>query len=508
MMSRATEAIEEEISRVGVMCELEPLISSTTSKQDDDDEIPDIYNTRLAEVTSMLVHNSTAHLSVIDGSDDPEHYMIAHLDALWAIANTLFVNQSLEVLQIAYARQVFGPHEKLAFYIANAICSHPNLQTLDLSFNGMSTDTAYYLGRMMIRNKSIKHLNLCGNWFGDKAAALLIEACALHGGLESLNLSRCGLGRESARQLAKLLDQSSTLTDLVVDGNDFGGNVGSAIFLRSLSFSNLKSISLSDCKVDDSMAILLSEAILSNSIKSFYLSHNALSDSSGVPIIASLRLAKVERLFIEGNQLGPRSANILAQYLEDPSCTLTVISLNNNCIGTEGAVSIALSLKNNRSVKELYLSANHIGPQFGKAICQTFKSSVGETTESSLSVLHISRNELMDEGILDLLEGFAGFSQLTALDIDSNMFSQETNSKITDFYVSESSHLEWLKFEKEDGEEETRHVELLDQSSAVVEAEKLSLDIRNTTLESGNSTLINSKSPEIIGEATVIGEIA
>eukprot|EP00475_Leptophrys_vorax_P000128 TRINITY_DN1006_c0_g1_i1.p1 TRINITY_DN1006_c0_g1~~TRINITY_DN1006_c0_g1_i1.p1 ORF type:complete len:450 (-),score=148.05 TRINITY_DN1006_c0_g1_i1:137-1438(-) len=333
-------------------------------KDEQDDDIPYIYNEELHNLATQLVENQTDQLTLMFGSSDPSQYMITHLDAMWYVAHTLFVNSSVKTIRICYGGEVFSKHEKLAFFIANAISKHPSVETLDLSFNGFTPDTAYYLGRALLRNNTIKHLNVSGNNFTDKTASAFINALTLHRSLETLNLSDCNLGRSSAIALAKLFRGIPALREVILDGNKFDGPAGLSFLMQGLQNVSLDYFSLSNCGLDDSVGLLLAEGLRSSHIKAFCVSSNRLSDVTGVGLVRSLARSSVQIFVLDNNKFGKATALELESLLSRDSTRLTRLSFMENNLSVQEMTYFANAFARNGYLKELYIGADGFVPHF------------------------------------------------------------------------------------------------------------------------------------------------
>jgi len=274
------------------------------------------------------------------------------------------VNTSLKSMHIKYGGDVFEKHEKLGFFIANAICQHPTLETLDLSFNHFTPDTAYYLGRALLRNKTIKYLNLSGNNFSDKTAAAFINALTLHHSLESLNLSNCNLGRSSAISLCKLFKKANSLKEVILDGNSFQGPVGLVILLQGLQNATLDYFSIGNCGIDDSIALQLSEGVRAGNVKGICISSNNLTDAAGVPIVRSLSRSKIATIVLDNNKFGRLTGLELESLLLKESTHLRRLSFMDNNLDEEDLMYFAASFSQNPYLRELYIGIDGFIPEF------------------------------------------------------------------------------------------------------------------------------------------------
>ena len=85
---------------------------------------------------------------------------------------------------------------------------------------------------------------------------------------------------------------------------------------------------------------------------------------------------------LDGNRIGDGGCDAIATLLEDPSCNLQELRLSRNNIGTDGATTIANSLRHNNKLESLRLDENQIDTPsardvFSKLLCNT--SSIKDT---------------------------------------------------------------------------------------------------------------------------------
>ena len=111
--------------------------------------------------------------------------------------------------------------------------------------------------------------------------------------------------------------------------------------------------------------------------------------------------SSLQELHLWGNRISHLGCVILAPLLQDPSCNLHTLDMNNNQIFNEGAIAIANSLNNNNKLEKLNLSHNQIGNQsiveysFSGVLCNT----------SNINSIHSSNHTLNQLTLLNTFEG-------------------------------------------------------------------------------------------------------
>ena len=119
------------------------------------------------------------------------------------------------------------------------------------------------------------------------------------------------------------------------------------------------------------MAVLTSLNLMSNNIGAEGAKALADALASGRSVLNSLSLAE--------NDIGPTGATAIAEALKLGMAVLKKLVLSSNSIKDEGAIAISESLKTNKTLEELNLFNNGIGPAGGKAI--------GEALQLGIAVL-------------------------------------------------------------------------------------------------------------------------
>ena len=156
-------------------------------------------------------------------------------------------------------------------------------------------------------------------------------------------------------------------------------------------------------------------------------------------------LVKEEYIDLGGNDLNDSDMEVLAKVLNDGSCrvkrlllnnnnnitlvdgrlagalehnkTLQVLNLYNNCIANEGAKRLAKALKSNKTLKQLHLGANHI--RNGGA--EKLASTLGK--HKSLRIVWLNENKIGDIGLKKLVNAFAQNATLEKLHLEANDIS-------------------------------------------------------------------------------------
>jgi len=128
---------------------------------------------------------------------------------------------------------------------------------------------------------------------------------------------------------------------------------------------------------------------------------------------AGLGIAKDEALAMQWYLKAAQDNQILAEALKT-NTTLTLIVLSCNEIGDEGTHALAEALKTNTTLTSIYLNGNEIGADGTHALAKALK------TNSTLTSIDLSENQIGSEGTQALAEALKTNSTLTLLNLSYN----------------------------------------------------------------------------------------
>jgi Ran GTPase-activating protein (RanGAP) involved in mRNA processing and transport len=147
-------------------------------------------------------------------------------------------------------------------------------------------------------------------------------------------------------------------------------------------------------------AVAIAEALKVNITLTFLdLSYNDIEDIGAAAIIKAVSFnattlrTKITALILDGNRIGDRGANAIAEELKE-NTNLTELRLASNLIGNKGAIAIADAICVNKTLITLSLSKNMIGPKGGIAIGKSLNMN------SSLRHLDMEDNSIGNKGAL------------------------------------------------------------------------------------------------------------
>lgn len=150
-------------------------------------------------------------------------------------------------------------------------------------------------------------------------------------------------------------------------------------------------LDLTDRKINDSIAVVLAQALTHNtSITSLKLHNNQIEDIGASKLAEALLHNKsLLRLFLHRNQIGPVGATHLARSLHCND-TLRTLHLYDNKIGDEGAIELGKALSVNNSLSWLQIGRNQITNIAFEALKE------GVMSNQSLTVFNIEGNAMSE----------------------------------------------------------------------------------------------------------------
>ncbi|XP_040270347.1 NACHT, LRR and PYD domains-containing protein 12-like isoform X3 [Bufo bufo] len=273
-----------------------------------------------------------------------------------------------------------------------------NLQTLSLADNELPDTSCIQLASVIRNNPSLKTLDLSGNrlsgpHFSDLMEALSSPACRI----EELHLGYNDLPDTSCIQLASGIRNNQSLKILVLSGNSLSGpHFSDLMEALSSPACRIEELRLGYNDLPDTSCIQLASGIRNNrSLKILDLSYNRLSGphfsdlmealsspacrieelhlrDNDLPDTSCIQLASVIRnnlslkiLVLSKNRLSGPHFSDLMEALSSPACRIETLRLANNNLPDTSCIQLASVIRNNQSLKILYLSGNRLsGPHF------------------------------------------------------------------------------------------------------------------------------------------------
>lgn len=337
------------------------------------------------------------------------------------------------------------------------------LETLDMSFKGITKIGMEVLGACFGASECVSSLNLSRNEEVSDDGVEIFCKTALRNApsepfapLEYLDLSRCNIGPCGVRSLSECFVDGEkkvrgALIDLMLVSNPLGKesciSLSKLISSPSHGKSSLVSLSLARCSIgDNGIEILVDSTKMRQcqGLKKLDLSHNnigtfgaqKLSEALGFPKQESMvSLVDLRELCLNGNPLGSDGVCALTSSLVQRegidavpgsvgNSTLSVLDLSETACGSEGAIA---ALQCGR-LSTLYLFNNKLGSLGFESIVPSLQGG-----HPSLQSLDLGGNNAKEPAVVRLLQAFllkgnelnAVKSMLRTLIVGGNEFGEE-----------------------------------------------------------------------------------
>lgn len=154
-------------------------------------------------------------------------------------------------------------------------------------------------------------------------------------------------------------------------------------------------------KVEDIEKVLSDLRDLREQITGIELSSNSLGFEAAKALaeeiknIPNLEVVIYRDIFVSRlKQDLPKSLLELIKAIEDKN--IRVLDLSDNAFGPIGVAAFDFFLRKTKTLKELYIENNGLGPEGAEQVAQ----SLFENEEISLQLLHINRNRLENKGAI------------------------------------------------------------------------------------------------------------
>ncbi|XP_069825542.1 NACHT, LRR and PYD domains-containing protein 12-like isoform X2 [Dendropsophus ebraccatus] len=269
-----------------------------------------------------------------------------------------------------------------------------NLQELRLDYNNLPDTSCPQLASVIRNNPSMKRLvlhdnSLSGPHFSDLVEALSSPACRI----EELRLGNNDLPDTSCPQLASVIRNNQYLKRLDLSSNRLSGP-----HFRDLA----EALSSPACRIEY-----------------LGLGDNNLPDTSCPQLASVIRNNQyLKRLVLSGNSLSGPHFRDLAEALSSPACRIEELRLDNNNLPDTSCPQLASVIRNNPSLKRLYLHGNRLsGPHF-RDLAEALSSPA-----CRIEYLGLRRNNLPDTSCPQLASVIRNNPSLKRLDLHDNRLS-------------------------------------------------------------------------------------
>ena len=286
---------------------------------------------------------------------------------------------------------------------------------------------------------TLRSVDLSDNALGEKG----VRACGaiLHGNpaLEALWFNNNGISAECADVIREIVTAvSPTRLKLFHFHNNMSGPGGAASLaevvrasplLEDLRFSGTRCLSegsLAFAKGVDAVAAAQRQASGAGLFVNMDLADNCFGEA-GSPFLAKALAVQpnLRRLNLRDAGLGDEGSELVCKALLGTAPALLELELSGNDMTADAMDTVSECAASKSQLELLGLEENEIGSDGAKKLAARLPSfGPGDTTPPPLTSLSLSTNEISSAGALAVAEALQGFSKLTALGFNGNMFSE------------------------------------------------------------------------------------
>ena len=271
------------------------------------------------------------------------------------------------------------------------------LTVLDLEYSNIKKEAAIILAEAMNCNNVLEQLWLRGNILGVDGAAVILTSLQNISTLKILDLSYNNISSASAYGIAAVINSNHSLEQLWLDGNMLM-TTGVVIIASVLKkHSTLRMLSLANNRITEDAVEEIYAIIKSNIVIGGLLVSNNQIQSLGSYKIAAEGMKFLYVLELTNNCINVTAADNLSITLSHCAC-LKELYLGDNKLETTGAIKICQAIKNTSTLRVLSLNNNNIDTQAASEIC------IFITMSTNLEILLLGSNDLQTTGVLQIAD--------------------------------------------------------------------------------------------------------
>ncbi|KAL0221064.1 hypothetical protein RCL1_000918 [Eukaryota sp. TZLM3-RCL] len=276
--------------------------------------------------------------------------------------------------------------------------------------------------------------------------------------LQKLVLRQVSISNSHLNDLFSFFSHSSSLQELSLSQIPLSENLVSSLCTH-LSSSPLISLSLNNCELTDScsppLAALLntlpmyslilegnhftsaaaecfSQAFSHNTtLEEFYICGNPIGNE-GVSCLAKF-LVKFRTVDLRSCQIGPLGVSSLSQSLVDERSNIVALALDDNRIGSKGALNLARVLTSLKDLEELRLNNNKIGDSGAISLAYAI------AMHDSLLRVELNDNLIGDKGSIALANVIQSNSKVELISLAGNYISEDCELELASMIESFST---------------------------------------------------------------------
>lgn len=341
------------------------------------------------------------------------------------LVDVLSKMESNSIKEVHLSRKSMG--DMFARAIVQLLQKNTSVVSMDLSWNGLTAETAKSFSVSLAKNSTLRSLNLSSNSIDVDGAKALAEGLKQNRGLTTLKMSWNQLLDDGARYLALALTPYSA-TPAGSSSNTSGTSSESSIGARRATVSTATSSSSSSHNTmyaSSSLGSFQTSSGPSNvpyfsnaSLTSLELACNSIRDDGAKALFAAVRTnPTLLDLNLEWNEISDDSLRHSLTPLIQSNCVRSILLVSNDQLGSDTAKSIASSMHGNTSLQALSLSG-----KFGDSGCKSIASAL---TRHHLAELRLNKCKMGDTGVQYLCTALMTNKYLQSLNLSSNKIGND-----------------------------------------------------------------------------------
>ena len=332
-------------------------------------------------------------------------------DTCKVLVSVIFSNIGLEELHLSGSCSGEGLLE-----VVQALQHITSLRSLDLSKNNMPNEVCNKLALAIRLNKHLERLDLHNNNLNSSAMVILNSINTLET-LTMLDLSNNQINEEAGESLASIIMHNTELEDLYLIGN----NLGEGILEVAKALQHITSLTSLGLNISKEASAELALAIESNKYLEVLWMPNYLHSLKSL-ILKSLKATTTLTLLdLSNNQFTKEAGEVLA-FIVSHNKGLQELCLNNSNLGEE-MLEVAKALQYIKSLTSMDLSNNHISKEVFDELALAIK------TNKHLQNLWLHNSNLKSSA-LTILQSLSTISTLKLLSISNNQIPEEADEAL------------------------------------------------------------------------------
>lgn len=359
------------------------------------------------------------------------------------------------------------------------------VETLNVSNSGINDDAIGLLAKALLKNQSLKVLNLANNKLtvaGITTLFSLLQKCISN--VEEVNVANNDLTDDSAAPIILAIRQNPKLKIVNIDCNtrmspQYAEEIGGLCYINSsppsvrnvlpLVEKNSKDVTEVDFSDpaeihnDESVRLLCQAMIGNTTVKKLNLSNNVIGDV-GACCLADLLTANttVTDVILRRNSIGNRGAQKLGNVLRS-NTSIKVLDLGDNMLDNEGVEAYSDMLRVNHTVRHIYVDKTRVSEDKSETItiacdfnreCAYVKVCTYRLQDWDESFVDVNLGEgtcdpaLDDISILTITKALRGKTFVRYLDLSGGVYGVEGCKCIGDLIADEKCAIEKLNLSK------------------------------------------------------------